>query len=100
MKTRRMFLKETGAFALGSMFLPSFDTSDPKVKNPGIQLYTFRKEMLADAKATLKQIASLEQLRLLTLYVLRSLVHVRVVPSCQFRFDCTRNHADSQSSQS
>jgi sugar phosphate isomerase/epimerase len=59
MKTRRTFLKETGAFALSSMFLPSFDTSDSKVKNPGVQLYTFRKEMLADAKGTLKQIASL-----------------------------------------
>jgi len=59
MKTRRTFLKESGAFALGSMFLPSFDLSDSKIKNPGIQLYTFRKEMLADAAGTLKQIAAL-----------------------------------------
>ena len=59
MKTRRQFLQETGAFALGSVLLPSLDLSFRKVKNPGIQLYTFRKEMLADATGTLKQIASL-----------------------------------------
>ncbi|MEP6594539.1 MAG: sugar phosphate isomerase/epimerase [Ginsengibacter sp.] len=59
MKTRRMFLKETGAFALGAMFLPSLDISDSKVQNPGVQLYSFRKEMLADATGTLKQIAAL-----------------------------------------
>ena len=59
MKSRRTFLKESGAFALGSMFLPSFDITGNKLKNPGIQLYTFRKEMLADATGTLKQIAAL-----------------------------------------
>ena len=59
MKTRRRFIQETGALALGSMLLPSFDLSSRKITNPGIQLYTFRKEMLADAAATLKQIAAL-----------------------------------------
>ncbi len=61
MKSRRKFLKETGAFALGSMLIPSIAMalSKHKVKNTGIQLYTFRKEMLADAAGTLKQIAAL-----------------------------------------
>ena len=61
MKSRRTFLKDTGALAIGSMLLPSLDIDlfPKKIKNPGIQLYTFRKEMLADAAGTLKQIASL-----------------------------------------
>ena len=61
MKTRRQFVKETGALALGSMLVSSIDMDlwPRKVKNPGIQLYSFRKEMLADASGTLKQIASL-----------------------------------------
>jgi sugar phosphate isomerase/epimerase len=59
MKTRRDFLIETGALAIGSMLLPSFTEDSKKVKNIGIQLYTFRKEMLTDAAGTLKQIAGL-----------------------------------------
>jgi sugar phosphate isomerase/epimerase len=61
MKSRRQFLKETGTLTLGSMMLPSlgFDLSPLKIKNPGVQLYTFRKEMIADAAGTLKQIAAL-----------------------------------------
>ncbi|MEO6221234.1 MAG: sugar phosphate isomerase/epimerase [Ginsengibacter sp.] len=59
MKTRRMFLKESGTFVLGTMFLPACNTTGNKMKNPGIQLYTFRTEMLADANGTLKQIAAL-----------------------------------------
>ena len=59
MKTRRTFLKETGTIAIGSILLPSCDMADNKIKNPGIQLYTFRKEMTADATGTLKQIAAL-----------------------------------------
>jgi sugar phosphate isomerase/epimerase len=59
MKTRRDFLINTGAFAIGSILLPSLNQSGKKVKDAGIQLYTFRKEMLADPKGTLKQIASL-----------------------------------------
>jgi sugar phosphate isomerase/epimerase len=59
MKTRREFLQQTGAVALGSVLLPSLDLSFRKIKNPGIQLYTFRKELLADATGTLKQIAGL-----------------------------------------
>lgn len=59
MKKRRDFLKDIGILAVGSVLLPSIAHAQKKVKNPGIQLYTFRKEMLEDATGTLKQIASL-----------------------------------------
>ena len=61
MKTRRQFLQHTGAAAFGSMLLPSLDLliDKKRIKNPGIQLYTFRKELLADVTGTLKQIAGL-----------------------------------------
>jgi len=59
MKTRRAFLQETGTIVLGSMLLPAMDISFKRIRNPGIQLYTFRKELLANATGTLKQIASL-----------------------------------------
>lgn len=59
MKTRREFLISSGTIALGSTLLPSFANSPKKVKNAGIQLYTFRKEMMADAMGTLKQLAAL-----------------------------------------
>ena len=44
--------------ALGTMLIPSL-TEAAKVKNIGIQLYTVRKEMLADARGTLAQLAKL-----------------------------------------
>lgn len=50
---------DIGTLALGSTLLPSFATPPKKVKNPGIQLYTFRKEMMADVTGTLKQMAAL-----------------------------------------
>lgn len=59
MQTRRDFLIDTGTLAIGSMLLPSFVDAPKKVKNTGLQLYTFRKEMQADAKGTLQRIASL-----------------------------------------
>jgi sugar phosphate isomerase/epimerase len=59
MKTRRDFIKQTGAFAAGSLLLPSFTSTSKKIENIGIQLYTVRKEMLADAIGTLKQLAAL-----------------------------------------
>ncbi|MGZ8557532.1 MAG: sugar phosphate isomerase/epimerase family protein [Chitinophagaceae bacterium] len=58
MKTRRDFLKTTGALTIGSLLLKNMPAPE-KFKNVGIQLYTFRKEMAADATGTLKQIASL-----------------------------------------
>ena len=59
MKTRRHFLKTVGTVALGSMILPSIVSARIKIKNPGIQLYTVRTEMLADARGTLKKLADL-----------------------------------------
>jgi len=59
MQTRRNFLTGAGTLAVGSMLLPSFIMSERKVKNAGVQLYTFRKEMLADARGTLQKIALL-----------------------------------------
>ena len=59
MQTRRKFLADTGTLAASSFLLPSFMLTSKKVKNPGVQLYTFRNEMLADAKGTLQRIASL-----------------------------------------
>ena len=58
MKTRRDFLKVSGTFALGSMVLPAFARA-PKIQNVGIQLYSVRKEMLADAVGTLKKLAGI-----------------------------------------
>jgi len=59
MQTRRDFLIDTGYLAIGSTLLSSFVGTPKKVKNTGVQLYTFRKEMMADAKGTLQRIASL-----------------------------------------
>ena len=58
MKTRRDFLKTSGALTIGSLLWKNMPAPE-KFKNVGIQLYTFRKEMSADASGTLKQIASL-----------------------------------------
>lgn len=61
MKSRRDFIKTSGALALGSILLPSLtDASNRKaVKTVGVQLYTLRKEMLADNIGTLKRLAGL-----------------------------------------
>jgi sugar phosphate isomerase/epimerase len=58
MKTRRDFLKASGALAVGSLFWQNVPAA-AEFKNVGIQLYTFRKELQADAIGTLKKIASL-----------------------------------------
>src|ERR1044071_5428779 len=61
MQTRRSFLKTTGSIALSAVLLPSLaeEQDKKKIKNIGLQLYTFRKELALDARGTLKQIASL-----------------------------------------
>ena len=59
MYTRRMFIKNSSSLALGTAFLSSFDVSGKKTSNPGIQLYTVRKEMMEDAVGTLKNLAAL-----------------------------------------
>ena len=57
MKSRRNFLIDTGTIAAGAFLVPSFLNDSKKVKNTGVQLYTFRKEMLADTIGTLQKIA-------------------------------------------
>lgn len=57
MNTRRGFLMTSGTLTLGSLFAPYTAKASARVKNVGIQLYTVRKEMLADATGTLKQLA-------------------------------------------
>lgn len=62
MNTRREFLKTSGAFTVGSLFFSCMAKEQEKsaiVKNIGIQLYTVRKEMLADAVGTLKKLAAI-----------------------------------------
>ncbi|HEX8357257.1 MAG TPA: sugar phosphate isomerase/epimerase [Segetibacter sp.] len=64
MTTRRNFIKSSGGFAVGSLLLPmacktaSLSTAASK-KQVGVQLYSVRKEMLADAPGTLQQLAKL-----------------------------------------
>ncbi len=58
MKTRRAFLKISGGLALGTFLLPHLNHA-AKVKKIGIQLYTVREAMLADAVGTLKQLAKI-----------------------------------------
>jgi len=57
MKSRRGFIKTSATFALGSYLLPTIPKAS--AKNVGIQLYSVRKEMLADALSTLKHLAKI-----------------------------------------
>ncbi|MEO6456275.1 MAG: sugar phosphate isomerase/epimerase [Ginsengibacter sp.] len=61
MNSRRGFLKSSGALAIGSILLPNLAEASKRkpVKHLGVQLYTVRKEMLADNIGTLKKLASL-----------------------------------------
>lgn len=60
MKTRRDFIKVAGIMAAGSIFYPKKAASvSRKVNDVGLQLYTVRKEMLADATGTLKKLAKI-----------------------------------------
>ena len=58
MITRRSFIKTSGSLALGTLIFPRV-ASTAKVKNVGVQLYSVRKEMLADAVGTLKKLAQI-----------------------------------------
>ena len=58
MITRRSFIKTSGSLALGTLIFPRV-ASKAKVKNVGVQLYSVRKEMLADAVGTLKKLAQI-----------------------------------------
>jgi sugar phosphate isomerase/epimerase len=60
MQTRRTFLQMTG-LAAGSLLLPAMGdaANKKKFKNVGVQLYSVRTEMLANAAGTLQQLAKL-----------------------------------------
>jgi sugar phosphate isomerase/epimerase len=59
MKSRRSFIKQTAFTAAGALILPGFiemHNAAPKLKKVGVQLYSVRKEMMADALATLNKL--------------------------------------------
>jgi sugar phosphate isomerase/epimerase len=58
MNTRRVFLKNSAGIMLGSKFYP-YLTQAARVKNIGINLYSARDPMLADATDTLKKLAKI-----------------------------------------
>lgn len=58
MLSRRKFLQTTGTVAYGAMFLPNLDFADDYRKNPGLQLYSVRKEMLEAPIPTLQKVAA------------------------------------------
>jgi sugar phosphate isomerase/epimerase len=62
MKSRRSFLKESAFAGAGAILLPGFmklpDTA-PKLKKVGVQLYSVRNEMAADAIGTLKKLGQI-----------------------------------------
>lgn len=58
--SRRNFIKTTGTLAIATACIPKIaDAFASAPKTVGIQLYTFRKELLQDAPGTLKQIAAI-----------------------------------------
>lgn len=60
MQTRRQFMARGAVLSAGSILVPSIlIPTAKKVKNAGVQLYTFRTEMTADALGTLQKIAAL-----------------------------------------
>ncbi len=62
MKSRRSFLKETAFAGAGALILPGFirmPERAPKLKKVGVQLYSVRKEMMADAIGTLKKLGQI-----------------------------------------
>src|SRR5450432_389048 len=59
MKTRRSFLKDAAMAGAGGLILPGFmklSETKPALKKVGIQLYSVRKEMMADAIGTLNKL--------------------------------------------
>src|SRR3954468_23659489 len=60
MNSRREFLKNSASLAMSAAFIPSLSAlAGKKTKQPGVQLYSVRKEMLADATGTLKKLAAI-----------------------------------------
>ena len=59
-KSRREFIKLSGALAAGSFLLPKCTSSTTsKLNNVGVQLYSVRAEMMADPIGTLKKLAQI-----------------------------------------
>jgi sugar phosphate isomerase/epimerase len=58
MYSRRNFIKNSGIIAAGALILPRL-TYGTKINDVGIQLYSVRTDMLADATGTLKQLAKI-----------------------------------------
>ncbi|RYE34285.1 MAG: sugar phosphate isomerase/epimerase [Sphingobacteriaceae bacterium] len=58
MQTRRDFVKSTAVLAAATAFMPDLLVAAP-VQNVGIQLYSVRDNMLADAAGTLKKLAAI-----------------------------------------
>jgi len=64
MATRRTFIQQTGAFALGSLLIPqigksAFFNGASSYPPPGLQLYTMGRLMVSDTAGTLKKLASI-----------------------------------------
>lgn len=59
MQSRRTFLYRSLALSVGAATMPRSIWAAPAAANAGVQLYSFRKDMLADAAGTLKKIAAL-----------------------------------------
>jgi sugar phosphate isomerase/epimerase len=58
--SRRTFLRHAATVAVSSLLLPDLLKAEARrYKKIGLQLYTVRKEMLADAAGTLKQVAQI-----------------------------------------
>jgi len=58
LQTRRDFIKSAGVVAVGTAIM-SVSAEAMPVQNAGIQLYSVRKDMLADATGTLKKLAAI-----------------------------------------
>jgi len=59
MTSRRNFILQSSMLAAGTLLLPSCAYTGTKENDLGVQLYTFRDEMAADAVDTLKKIAAI-----------------------------------------
>ncbi len=58
MNTRRTFIKKSGAFAIGSMVIPSVMSYTKEItKKIGLQIYSVRDQLAEDLAGTLKQVA-------------------------------------------
>ncbi|MGI4022113.1 MAG: sugar phosphate isomerase/epimerase family protein [Janthinobacterium lividum] len=59
LQTRRDFVKSAAMLTAGATVLNTFTAGAAPVQNVGIQLYSVRKDMLADATGTMKKLAAI-----------------------------------------